>query len=192
MVVVAADTNSVDQLLRLLRREPGNPVYQDQLRAALPSIKDTNDLQYALAAYCVGRLINEDLRGAQQARDALAYKFTNSPLLQELRIENLVRSCPRCEGDGKTLAKACEHCNGSRRCTICGGRGFDRITKKDREKCGNCNGTGRCHWCDARGRVEGPCEECNGKGRIFDYRKMRETARGILQPYGRPGDRFND
>ena len=123
---------------------------------------------------------------------AFAARFPGSPVLDEIRLENLVRECPRCDGKGKTLTQACPHCNGSRRCTVCGGRGFSRITKTDREKCGSCSGTGRCRWCDARGRVEGDCEECHGKGRIFDYRKMRQTSRGILQPYARPGERFDD
>jgi hypothetical protein len=65
--------------------------------------------------------------------------------------------------EGSTIKETCHVCNGSKKCSRCGGtkrvkcscRGFDR-------ECNKCGGTGEalCDVCDGTGK----CKECGGSG----------------------------
>lgn len=177
------DESDLDILFRKIRNEPANPVYQEDLKAMMPKIASSNELQLALAVYSLGRLANEDYTGAQTARDSLAKHFPNSPYFVNLKQENLTAPCHRCEGDGKTKSEACDHCNGSRKCTACSGRGFIQQLNKQKKPCPGCNGTGHCHYCNGTGRTPGDCPVCHGRGTVLDLRKVRATIHGLLDPY---------
>lgn len=184
--LLSAPADDLPQVLRRLYREPGNPVVQEQLKQLLPGIAGSNDQQIAVTAYGLGRLLNDDLAGAQAARDSLARHFPGSPLLERFNFDSLTSPCHRCNGQGETRAASCDRCKGGRRCVACGGKARLVLIpgKNARETfCPDCGGTGRCRNCNGTGRKNADCGVCKGRGLVLNDRKIRQTARGILDPY---------
>lgn len=184
-VAAVADANEV---FRHLWMEPGNPVFQEDLKRLLPSITDTNELQLALAVHVLGRLRNEDMAGAQTARDALAKRFPGNPYLDTLTLSKLGTACHRCNGDGSAKVERCDRCSGTRRCVACAGKGRLWTTKDHSSVCPDCSGNGHCRICNGSGRTEGDCGVCKGRGVVLDMRKISQSVRGLLVRYrGRDG-----
>ena len=112
-------------------------------------------------------------------------------------------SCHTCRGTGKCRfcdgkgEKDCIHCRGTGKitkindwhglqCDVCGGTGYGIVGTPN---CWKCGGSGRlrsrdvdCTHC-RRGKIrcsycaDGRCRECNGKGKVRDYRKEEEERR---------------
>lgn len=177
---VPADPEAV---LRQLRQTPGNPVYLEQLRAALPAMTNARMREVSLAVYGLGCLINDEPLKAQQARDALAREFPDSTSLPLFRADPLMTACPRC-GGAKLAQRGefCETCKGTRHCPVCGGKGKLKALS-GKASCSACNGTGRCRTCEGMGRSKSPCARCGGKGRVLDVSEVRRTSYGLLQQY---------
>lgn len=180
--------DDLTETLRKMRREPANPVYQEELRTLLPTLSNSNDQQLAVTVYGLGRLLNDDLVGAQKAHDTLAQRFPVSPYLDCFNFDSLASPCHRCNGDGENRAALCDRCKGGRRCVACGGK--SRLVlipgKKNNAHttfCPDCGGTGRCRNCNGTGRKNADCAVCKGRGLVLNDRKIRQTATGLLDPY---------
>jgi hypothetical protein len=174
-----ADISNLE-LLKLLRRHPGNPVYLDDLIKRMPAITDPAEREVSLAVCALGLLQNEKTPEAIRALNGLASQFPNSPYLKLIQFDELNRVCRRCDGGKTTRSEICPKCNGGRRCLVCGGRGTQIVLNDRRVQCSACGGSGRCLVCKGSGRLVEPCRDCNGRGANLDQRKIRQTAQGIL------------
>jgi len=182
----AAHAGDLTEILRKLRREPANPLYQAELKAALPTLTDTNEQQLAVTIYGLGRLLNDDFVGAQKAQDTLFQRFPGSPYLDSFNFENLASPCNPCNGEGEKRAALCDRCKGGRRCVACGGKGrLVLIPGKNAHTtfCPDCGGTGRCRNCNGTGRKDANCAVCKGRGLVLNDRKIRQTLTGLLEPH---------
>ena len=183
-----ADTNAPTDplvLFRQLRQTPGNPVFLEQLRLAMPTLTNRPQREVALAVYGLGCLLNEDAARAQKAREALAHEFPGSHSLDLLTAEALYTPCPRCGGTAHAQHEFCDTCKGGRRCSVCGGKGKIKSLSSP-VACSACNGSGRCRACEGTGRKQTPCTRCRGAGRVVDGDEVRRTSYGLLQEYLNP------
>ena len=91
--------------------------------------------------------------------------------------------CPFC----KTRKGTCTYCNGTKKCSFCGGKGRRKLVIPDlpeqnikpssyEETCHNCDGKGVCRYCGGKGT----CWACGGTGRIESwdfYSKAKELEK---------------
>ncbi|WP_372845501.1 hypothetical protein [Pontiella sp.] len=94
-------------------------------------------------------------------------------------LGDYLKPCDACKMTG-AVAVECPECEGSGKCTRCGGTG-ERETgfRSTTIYCTTCKGTGKCPKCDGEGEILVRCSKCGGRGRIFE-RQRSEVKLGIL------------
>ena len=108
-----------------------------------------------------------------------------------------IEGCSRCNGTGAkpgTSPKKCPSCGGTGQIKDVRSSGFGQFVRIT--PCRSCNGSGE--------KIEHPCTECHGKGRVRNYRKIsvdipagvdtgtriRLSGEGEASSGGKPGDLY--
>ena len=188
----SAEPDELTLLMRQLRRAPANPVPLAELKGKISGIGDPDREADALAVYCLGQLANENTAEALKARDALATRHPGSAHLKLIQFDQLDRHCRLCNGTGQKRLAVCAKCSGSRRCLVCGGKGYKTMANHRKTACTACDSSGRCPDCGGTGRKQQPCPECNGRGSVLDQRKIRQVSQAVSHGFLKQHDPAGD
>lgn len=125
------------------------------------------DLQ-ALVACVMYSLLKDEMSEASRYNAMVEVYF---PKNKVLKIDDYVQVCKSCKGNG-TVETACPACEGQKKkgtCPTCEGSGEARneLTRR-MDECEDCEGSGTCAVCGGDGKAMSTCDECAGRGRLFD------------------------
>ena len=171
-------TNDVDSIIESLKTNPSDTALLSQLGVAIKTCPDAKIKAHGLAVYALGYLLLGEPEVTQTAVNHLRNNHPGSSYLEKVSLDNLRSPCVVCGGTG-SAAKPCPKCRGSSTCSGCNGTGYIRTITQN-VRCSGCAGTGRCRDCNGTGQVNATCQQCSGKGRVFDRSKAQAAYSALL------------
>ncbi len=157
------------------------------LTRVYPAITNLAAREAITAVLGLNAMMDRKEADALRYREHLRTTYPKSRYQSLLDPATYMTNCVACSGKGRR-AVPCSTCNGTGKCTRCGGRGsFPRMgtvagglsgglsgtrtvtptaNDKAQEECIVCKGAGKCKTCDGRKTVESVCTVCQGRGQV--------------------------
>lgn len=130
-----------------------------------------------VGAYACTRLLAGDSAGFTSTLKYLRQNLADVPEGKLLDENQFFTRCDKCDGKG-TSARACQKCNGTSRCSFCGGSGVGKGKGFEGKElaCIGCGGKGQCKSCGGTGNTTAQCTACRGSGKVLS----KDMAEGRL------------
>lgn len=144
------------------------PDLDDEAKAFYLSEDYTGAMDTNILVACVMySLLRDDLKEADRFNLMLEAQFPKNKLL---KIGDYIKICPECKAKG-FVVQECPDCGNQKekgQCPECEGEGTGRSELRRKVECKACDGTGECAGCNGDGEAVLRCENCGGRGRIFE------------------------
>ncbi len=183
-----AQSNASDPILAGLRDQPMNPVLLREVKAAIPNTADSATRCRLGVLYALGSLASGNAAEGLATRTQLAKAFPGHELLQELADDRISAPCQTCNGG--QVKDPCPACQGTGKCRICKGTGFQTLTglgEPRQVKCMYCTDKrGACKTCQGKGGFLKACPACAGTGLILSAARADILYRRLLRAMAPP------
>lgn len=162
----AQDSVRIEDAIRQLSKDPVGTAPLKQLRASIENAPESAPVALGLAVYYLGSLIAGVPEEAAWAVNQLEENHADSPYFKRVERHQLMDVCALCKGGG-SQTNACRACNGSGKCNLCQGNGWNRGLNGRKNDCTICGASGVCAVCKGEGKAIQPCPACRGQGGRF-------------------------